>query len=73
MSALLAGGGIRGGQIVGATSADGGSVKDRPLGPGDLLATIYKVLGIDPESMFPDSQNRTMRLVEEGTAIRELI
>lgn len=72
MTALLSGGGVRGGRVVGATSADGGSVRDRPLGPGDLLATIYRVLGIDPETTFPDAQARPVRLVDEGSAIREL-
>jgi len=73
MSALLSGGGIRGGQVIGATSADGGSVKDRPLGPGDLLSTMYRVMGIDSAQMLPDAQNRPVRLVDEGTPIRELI
>ncbi|MSR55031.1 MAG: DUF1501 domain-containing protein [Gemmataceae bacterium] len=73
MSALLSGGGIRAGQIVGATSADGGSVRDRPLGPGDLLSTMYRVMGIDSALMLPDAQNRPVRLVDEGTPIRELI
>jgi len=73
MSALLSGGGIRAGQIVGATSADGGSVKDRPLGPGDLLSTMYQVMGIDSAQMLPDAQNRPVRLVDEGTPIRELV
>ena len=73
MSALLSGGGIRGGQVIGATSADGGSVKDRPLGPGDLLSTMYRVMGIDSAQMLLDAQNRPVRLVDEGTPIRELI
>lgn len=72
MSALLAGGGIKGGQVVGATTANGGEPKDRPLGPGDLLATIYQVLGIDPEGSLPDRQGRPVRLVESGKAIGEL-
>jgi Protein of unknown function (DUF1501) len=72
MSALFSGGGIRPGQVVGATTADGSAVRDRPLGPGDLLATIYRVLGIDPETAFPDAQGRPIRLVDGGEAIREL-
>src|SRR5206468_572067 len=38
-TAILVGGGIRGGQIIGSTTANGGEPKDRPLGPGDLLAS----------------------------------
>ena len=72
MSALLSGGGIREGQIIGATTSDGGEPRDRHLGPGDLLATIYRVLGIDTETMLPDRQNRPMHLVQAGQPIAEL-
>jgi uncharacterized protein (DUF1501 family) len=72
MSALLAGGGIKAGQVVGATTADGGEPRDRPLGPGDLLATLYRVLGLDPEQILIDRQNRPLRLVETGQPISEL-
>jgi hypothetical protein len=73
MSVLFAGGGIRGGQIVGSTTADGGKPADRPFAPGDLLATIYHVLGIDPQATLPDLQNRPIPLVPQGAPIRELI
>ena len=73
MSALLSGGGIRSGQVVGSTTANAGEPKDRPLLPGDLLATIYRVLGIDHEMFLRDTQNRPIRLVESGEPIRELI
>ena len=72
MSALLAGGGIRPGQVVGTTTANAGEPKDRPLLPGDLLATIYRVLGIDHEMFLRDQQNRPIRLVDSGQPIREL-
>lgn len=71
-SALLFGGGVRGGQVVGATTRDGGHVDQRGLLPGDLLATIYHVLGIDPQRTLPDATGRPIRLVEEGSVIREL-
>jgi arylsulfatase A-like enzyme len=45
---VLAGGGIRGGQVHGATDADGREVREHPVSEGDLFATIYTVLGIDP-------------------------
>jgi uncharacterized protein (DUF1501 family) len=47
-SALLAGGGVRGGQVIGRSDADGGSPADRPVTPPELLATIYRSLAIDP-------------------------
>jgi uncharacterized protein (DUF1501 family) len=72
MSAVLAGGGIRGGQIIGSTTDDGGQPRDRPLVPGDLLASVYRVLGIDHETFLRDRQERPIRLVEAGTPIAEL-
>jgi len=73
MSALLSGGGLRAGQIVGSTTSDGGKPKDRPLGPGDLLATMYHALGIDARRTLPDRQNRPIPLVPAGEPIRELV
>lgn len=73
MAALLAGGGIRGGQVVGSTEPDGSAPKDRPLGPGDLLATMYHVLGIDHRHALPDRQNRPIAIVPSGEPIRELV
>ena len=49
-SVVLAGGGVRGGQVVGASDAHAGAPADRPVTPGDLLATMYHGLGIDPIS-----------------------
>jgi hypothetical protein len=71
-SAVLCGGGIRGGQIIGATTDNGGEPKDRPLSPGDMLASVYRVLGIDHETLLTDRQNRPVRLVETGAPIAEL-
>lgn len=73
MSALLSGGGLRSGQIVGATTADGAEPHDRPLRPADLLATIYHSLGIDHEQFLRDAQNRPVRVLDGGEPIRELI
>jgi hypothetical protein len=69
---VLTGGGIRGGQIIGSTTDNGGEPRDRPLGPGDLLASIYRVLGIDHQAFVTDRQNRPIRLVEAGGPIEEL-
>ena len=72
MSAVLAGGGIRGGQIIGATDTLGGAPVSRPLGPGDLLASIYRVLGIDHSTTVRDRQNRPVPILESGQPITEL-
>lgn len=72
MSAVLSGGGIREGQIIGSTNWNGGEPRDRALGPGDLLASLYHVLGIDANVHLPDAQNRPTRLVAQGEPIREL-
>jgi hypothetical protein len=48
-SALVAGGGFKGGRVVGASDAKGEEVKDRPVYPCDLLGSIYELMGIDPE------------------------
>ena len=45
---VLAGGGIKGGQVIGNTGPDGMQVKDRPVSVPDLLATVCKALGVDP-------------------------
>ena len=46
---------------------------DRPLWPGDVLATVYRVLGIDPESELPDAFGRPIKLMQTGEPIRELL
>src|SRR5438874_13625310 len=61
-SALLAGGGVRGGQLYGATDKQAAYVKDNPVSPEDLLATIYHALGIPQESELRDRENRPYRM-----------
>ncbi len=63
-SALLAGGGIRGGQVYGASDAHAAYVKDNPVSPEDLLATIYHAFGLSPELEIHDRNHRPYRLVE---------
>ncbi|NBO90719.1 MAG: DUF1501 domain-containing protein [Planctomycetia bacterium] len=67
-SVLLAGGGVRGGQVYGATDAQAAFVKDRPVKPEDLLATAYTALGIAPEGEMHDREGRPYR-ASEGRAI----
>ncbi len=73
ISAMLAGGGIRGGQVVGATSRKGEYPVQRPLKPGDLLATVYHLLGMDPNISFQDRAGRPTPLLGEGSPISEIV
>ncbi|MGD0016109.1 MAG: DUF1501 domain-containing protein [Verrucomicrobiia bacterium] len=52
-SALVAGGGFKGGHVVGASDAKGEQVKERPVYPVDLLGSMYELLGIDPNAKLP--------------------
>jgi hypothetical protein len=70
--AVLSGGGVQGGRVVGATTANGGEPRERGFGPGDLLATIYHALEIDPATTVLDRQQRPIRIVDHGQPIREL-
>ncbi|MHC4880658.1 MAG: DUF1501 domain-containing protein [Planctomycetota bacterium] len=70
---LLSGGGIKTGQIVGSTTANGGEPHDRPLRPGDLLATMYHAIGIDHRATVTDRQDRPVPILSEGEPIRELV
>ncbi len=72
MSVLVAGGGIKGGRIVGSTEAKGERPKDRPLTPSDLHATMFQVLGVDKHVQFPDFAGRPTFIIEEGNSISEL-
>jgi uncharacterized protein (DUF1501 family) len=63
-SILLAGGGVRGGQVIGASDATGSEPKDRPVGPAELAATIYRALGIDLDTMLPGPDGRLLPLVD---------
>lgn len=60
-STLVAGGGFHGGQVVGASSARGETVKDRPVYPGDLIGTMYELLGIDPAVSLPHPSGEFIR------------
>jgi hypothetical protein len=70
-SVLLAGGGIRGGQVYGATDRHAAFVKDNPVRPEDLLATVYHAMGIAPESEIHDRERRPYAITE-GKAVTAL-
>lgn len=63
-SALLAGGGIRGGQVYGASDPHAAYVKDNPVSPADYIATMYHAFGLSPEQEIRDRENRPHRLCE---------
>ncbi len=72
--ALLAGGGIRGGQIIGSTTRLGEAVRDRPVHIHEIFATLYHNLGIPAEQLtLPDLVGRPQHLVANAAPIRELI
>ncbi len=71
-SVLLAGGGISGGRVVGASERYGGGVLDREVTPLDLLATIYHALGVPLETHYPDGSGRPISIVGSGRPITEL-
>lgn len=72
-SVLLAGGGLQGGRIVGASEKWGGGVQERLVTPLDLLATIYHTLGISLDTHYEDSSGRPTSIVGGGQAIQELL
>ncbi len=63
---LMAGGGVRGGQVIGSSDEIGAYPKDRPVAPGEVAATICHSLGIEPETELPGVQGRPIRVVEHG-------
>ncbi len=72
-SVLLAGGGIPGGRIVGASEKWGGGVQERLVTPLDLLATIYHTLGIPLDTHYEDASGRPVSIVGSGRPIQELL
>lgn len=71
-SFAMAGAGIRGGQVIGASDKDGAYPATTPITGGDLTATIYHLLGIDPSGFFPDKENRPHPLTK-GQPITPLL
>ena len=65
-SAVLAGGGVKGGQAVGRTSADGTTVEERPVSAADFLATVCRVAGIDSEKQNMSNVGRPIPIADRG-------
>jgi uncharacterized protein (DUF1501 family) len=73
-SAVLAGGGIKGGQVIGDTGPDGASIKQRPVSVPEFLATICQALGIDHQKLNISNVGRPIRIVAPGTkAVQEAL
>jgi hypothetical protein len=72
ISYVLGGGGVKGGRVVGATDPRGEFIVERAITPGELHATIYHVLGIDPTQQFVDRGGRPVSIVDDPAPIREL-
>ncbi len=71
---MLAGAGIRGGQVIGETSADGAEIKSKPTRTADLMATIFRGVGLDPRKQNMSNVGRPIRLADpDGTPLEELL
>ena len=68
----LGGGGIQGGRVVGKTDARAEKPADDPYGPEDLAATLYHLLGIDPEEEFYTPEGRPVKIVNNGRVIQAI-
>ena len=68
----LAGGGVKGGQVIGSSSTEGTEVKDRPVGVNDLMNSFCHALKIDPKKENMSPIGRPIKIVDGGTTIKEL-
>jgi hypothetical protein len=73
MSVVFAGGGLKMGQVIGSTDPRAEFPKTRAVGPQDVLATMYHVLGIDYRHEFYDAGQRPIPILNEGKPIEELL
>ena len=73
MSMVMAGGGLRHGQVIGSTDERGHSIRERPVAPADIAATVFQHLGIDLDAQWTNPQGRPIPIVTQGgEPIREL-
>jgi hypothetical protein len=70
---LLAGGGLKEGLVLGSSDRQGAYPKDRPVSPGDLVATVYHLMGADPEATVPDQTGRPIPVSHGGQPITEIL
>jgi hypothetical protein len=73
MSAVISGGGLPMGQVIGSTDARGEYPKDRPYKIANVLSTIYRTIGIDPAMTFRDGSGRPRYLLDDREPVAELL
>ena len=71
--ALVAGGGFKGGHVVGSTDARGEQIKDRPVYPADVIGSIYQLLGIDPDGKLPNPQGLDVPVMPAAGLLKEIL
>uniref|UniRef100_A0A7C2P004 DUF1501 domain-containing protein n=1 Tax=Schlesneria paludicola TaxID=360056 RepID=A0A7C2P004_9PLAN len=72
MSMTVAGGGLRHGQVIGSTDRNAGQIKERPVTPGDLAATIFRHMNVPLDLSYQDNRGRPRPVIENGAPIAEL-
>ena len=70
---LFAGGGVKPGYVHGRSDRQGAYPTDFPVSPGDLCATVYQLLGLDPHMMLPDQTGRPIHVAHEGEPIQAIL
>ncbi len=70
---FMAGGGVKGGAVLGESDAQAAYVKDRPVSTSDICSTIYECLGIDPDMTVPDRSGRPLIISHGGKPLREIL
>ncbi len=73
MSTILAGGGLKMGQVIGSSDARGEQPKDRPYRVSQVLSTIYRAIGIDPAMTFTNGNGRPVYLLDDREPVSELL
>jgi len=76
-SAVVAGGGFKGGHVIGASNENGTEVAKRPVYPADVLGSVYELLGIDPDGPLPNKQGLNVKVMpapeESGGRLKEIM
>jgi uncharacterized protein (DUF1501 family) len=71
-SVVIGGGGLKGGKVIGSTDTDGVDITDHPVGVMDLIATMAKSMGIDPETQYTTPRGRPIKVADGAKPIAEL-
>jgi uncharacterized protein (DUF1501 family) len=72
-SAVVAGGGFKGGRVVGASDDKGEKVARRPVLAADLISSMYELLGIDPDSPLPNPKGLTLQVMPSAGRLKEIM